>query len=129
MSLTKEASLAQTETNVSTTDKLNRLQVFADLSSLFAEKLWVEQNNKEIRQLITNIVTATALHLDDQYVFRCGNFLIQMDPNNKEHLFIDQNRNEAVRVTAVPQKKGLGIQILRVPCQTKKASAPFAFFH
>lgn len=62
---------------------------------------------------------AIALHLDDQFAFRCGNFFIQMDPDNKEHLFIDYNRHEAIRVTAVPSKKGLGMQILRVPYHKK----------
>lgn len=119
MSLTKEASLAQAETHSDTTEKLNRLQVFADLSSLFAETLWLEQNNLKIRQLITDIVNAIALHLDDQFAFRCGNFFIQMDPDNKEHLFVDYNRHEAIRVTAFPSKKGLGMQILRVPYHKK----------
>lgn len=119
MSLTKEASLAQAEVHSNTTERLNRLQVFADLSSLFAEALWLEQNNLKIRQLITNIVNAIALHLDDQFTFRCGNFFIQMDADNKEHLFVDCNRHEAIRVTAVPSKKGLGMQILRMPYHKK----------
>lgn len=119
MSLTKEVSLTQTETCPNTTEKFNRLLVFADLSSLFAEQLWQEQNNRQIRQLITNIVTAIALHLDDDFSFHCGNFYVQMDSNNKEHLFIDYNRHEAIRVTAITQKTGLGMQILRVPYHKK----------
>lgn len=100
-------------------EKLNRLSVFADLSSLFAEKLWQEQDNRQIRQLITNIVNAIALHLDDDFSFHCGNFLIQMDPDNKEHIFIDQNRRELIQVTALPKKSGPGMQILRAPYRKK----------
>jgi len=115
-SLNPEISVTKSEINKKPIDKLNRLHVFANLSTLFDEQLWQEQNNLKICQLITTIVTTIAQHLDDQFTFPCGNFLIKIDYKNKEHLFIDKNRREAICVT----KKALGMQVLRIPYQTKK---------
>jgi hypothetical protein len=85
-------------------DKLNRMQVFADISSLFDPKLWAEKDEVKIQGLAYQILTTLNKYqkeADNLLRFRFGNFVVQIDPINIDHVITDHNQKEKIHIRII----------------------------
>lgn len=84
-----------------TLDKIPRLRVYADISSLFAEQIWLEQNDAEIRRLTIAIFDTLKKYnreIDKNNQFRFGNFIVQIDFIGKTHTIENPTTREKISV-------------------------------
>jgi len=84
-----------------TSEKMNHLKMFANISSLFAEQIWLEQNDAEIQRLTIEIfetLNKYSREIDKNNQFQFGNFIIHIDPKGKMHTIENPSTRERVSV-------------------------------
>lgn len=90
-----------------TLDKMPRLKVFANISSLFDQKLWAEKDEAKIQGLAYQILTTLNKYqkeADNLLQFRFGNFVVQIDPININHVITDHNKKEEIHIRIIERR-------------------------
>lgn len=87
-----------------TLDKINRLEMLSNISALFADQIWLEQNDAEIQRLATRIFSEINKHkgeIDKRRQLRFGNFLVKIGLNATQHSIENLDTKEKILVEVV----------------------------
>lgn len=89
-----------------TLDKINRLEMASNISDLFDDQIWLEQNDAEIQRLATQTFSEINKHkgeIDKRRQLHFGDFLVQIGKDAINHSIKNLETKEKILVEVVKE--------------------------